>query len=78
MEEIYRHFANQMVEQEWALDTESIGSVSGSGIWTQSPEDNMNLVGTFNVVSSGDNWFQLKLTIEGLGGGSGLRVIRGN
>lgn len=81
MEEVYRYFAEQMAEQEWALDTESTGSVSASGTWTQSPEANMNIMGTLNVVSLGENKFQLKLTIEVLGargGNSGLRVIRSN
>ena len=81
MEEVYRHFAEQITEQDWALDTESIGSVSASGTWTQSPEDNMNLVGTLKVVGLGADSFQLKLTVEGLGrlgGSSGMRVIRGN
>lgn len=82
MEEVYRYFADQMAEQEWALDTESIGSVSASGTWTQSPEANTNIMSTFNVVSLGENRFQLKLNVEGLGGRAGDQglgvIIRGN
>ena len=78
MEEVYKHFAEQMAGQDWTLDTESIGSVSASGTWTQSPEDNMSLVGTINVVNAGEDRFQLKLSVEALGGGSNFRVIRSN
>jgi hypothetical protein len=78
MAEVYKHFAEQMAEQDWTLDTESIGSVSASGTWTQSPEENMSLVGTINVVNAGEDRFQLKLSVEALGGGSNFRVIRSN
>lgn len=78
MEEVYLYFAEQMQEQDWDLDTESIGSVSASGTWTQSPEDNMNLIGTLNVVNLGENRFQLKLSVEAPGGNLGIRILRSN
>lgn len=81
MDEVYSHFADQMLEQEWILDTESTGSLSASSIWTRSPEEGINLIGTLNVLSLGENRFQLKLTVEGLGGrgvNQGIGVILGN
>ena len=78
MEAVYTHFAEQMIGQEWNLDTESIGSVSASGTWTQSPEENMNLVGTLNVVNLEENRFQLKLSVEAPGGNLGVRILRSN
>jgi len=79
MEEVFSHFAQQMLEQEWAIDTDSIGSLSASGTWTRSPESDINLIANLNVLSLGDNRFQLRLSVEGLGGGSSFnRVIRGN
>lgn len=73
LEEIYSHFAKQMADLEWVLDAESVGSVSASGTWTQNPEAGMSIMGTLNVASLGEDRFQLKLTVEVLGGGGGSR-----
>lgn len=81
MDEVYSYFADQMSEQEWVLDSASTGSLSASSIWTRSPEEDMNLIGTLNVLSMGENRFQLKLTVESLGGhrgGQGIGVILRN
>ena len=79
LEEVYRHFASQLSEQGWSLDSESIGTVSGQGIWTQSPEPNLDLIAHFNVVDSGDNEYELTIRIESPGGrGSGFQPFRVN
>lgn len=81
LDEVYDYFADQMSEQEWTLDSASSGSLSASGIWTRSPEGDMNLVGTLNVLSMEENRFQLRLSIENLGGRGGSqggRVLRSN
>jgi len=79
MEEVFAHFAQQMVEQEWLLDADSVGSLSAAGTWARSPERGINLVANLNVLSLGDNRFQLRLSVEGLDGNSGAnRVLRGN
>ena len=79
LEEVYQHFATQLSEQGWLLDSESIGNVSGQGIWTHSPEPNLDLIGHFNVVDSGDSEYELTIRIELPGGrGSGFQPFRVN
>ena len=79
LEGVYRHFAAQLAEQGWALDTESIGSVGANGIWTRSPEAELDLVAHFNVVSTEESRYELTIRVESTGGGSGgLQSIRVN
>ena len=66
--EVYRHFASQLSEKGWSLYSESIGNVSGKGIWTQSPEPNLDLIAHFIVVDSGDNEYELTIRIESADG----------
>ncbi len=67
IEEVYRHFADQIQGQDWALDTEAIGARSATGTWTKSPEADLQLFGTLSIVNSGDEDYdlQFRLTAEG-------------
>ncbi len=67
---IYEFFAEQIVEQGWVLDSESVGSRSANGTWTKAEEANLNLIGTLSILDVGDDEFELqfKLTAEGLPG----------
>ena len=77
LSQVYEHIADQVVEQGWQVDTETIGNVSANGVWTRSPTQGVNLIGTLTVLESSDSNFQLKfrLVSSGAGGGSILRSI---
>ena len=76
--EVYKHFADQIIGQEWELDTETIGNVSANGNWTRSPTQGMNLIGTLTVLEFSDSNFQLKFRIvsSGRSGGNVPRIYR--
>ena len=76
--EVYQHFADQIAEQEWLLDSESSGNFGANGTWTRSPETNMNLIGTLTVLKTGDSYFQLKFRLISSGDSrSSNALIRG-
>ena len=64
MEQVFEYFSEQITDQEWQLDTQGIGQVTTSGIWTKSLETDLNLIGTLNVFSRGDSNFDLKFTLR--------------
>ncbi|MEZ5489377.1 MAG: hypothetical protein R3F50_03550 [Gammaproteobacteria bacterium] len=65
--EVYQHIADQITEQGWVLDTESVGDISANGDWTYSPEPDVELVGNFNVLQTGEGSYQLKFRLIRLG-----------
>jgi hypothetical protein len=68
LEEVYEHFSDQMDEQGWTLDAESIGSVTATGTWTQPTTTGGSLVARLDVVNSRDDQFDLTLSVERPGG----------
>lgn len=75
--EVFDHFADQITDQGWDLDTENIGNVSATGTWIRSPEPNMDLIGILTVLESGDSNYQLKFKlISGGRSGGSQQVIR--
>lgn len=83
--EVYQHFAEQLVAQEWTLDGESSGEVQASGTWRKraSNEDDsvLDMAGTLTVLALGDESYDLRFRLVALGGegdGTGIPVgIRG-
>lgn len=78
LEAVFEHFAEQILEQGWTLDIESIGSVTATGTWVQQTEDGENLVLRLDVVNSQEDRFDLTLRIEGPGGRRGSGVFFSN
>ena len=78
LERVYQHFAEQILEQGWTLDTESIGSLTATGTWTQTVEQNVNVIARLDVVSAGDGDFDLTMTVEVPGGRGGVGIFRSN
>lgn len=87
---LYRHLRTQIDAQGWSLDSESVGELSATGTWSREVEDASggaggNLIGTLNivsdgnVVSDGDNRYQLRFNLVTPGGSSSyspFRVLR--
>lgn len=73
IEELYEHFAEQISEQDWELDTEVVGSRSATGNWTKSPEPGIDLIGTLFVLESSESNYELRfrLIAEGVTGVQG-------
>lgn len=76
--EVFEHFAQQIVEQGWTLDAESLGSITAAGTWTQPSEGGANLVVRLDVVKSNEDRYDLTLRVEGPGGRRGGGVFYGN
>ena len=64
IEEIFRHFKEQIEGQDWLLDSENVGAVSATGSWTRGPEPGMDLIGTLIVIKSGADSFELKFQLN--------------
>jgi len=74
IEELYKHFAEQILEQGWEIDSEVVGDRSANGTWTRAPEPNLELVGTLSVLETSDSNYELRfrLRAEGDPGNLGL------
>ena len=75
LEEVYEHFAEQIVELGWTLDAESLGSVTATGSWTRQSENGTNLVLRLDVVGSDEDRYDLTLSVEGPGGRRGGFIL---
>ena len=67
IEEIFRHFKDQIEDQDWLLDSENVGAASATGSWTRSPEPGMDLIGTLIVIKSDTDSFELKFQLNSFG-----------
>lgn len=74
IEALYEHFAEQILEQGWEIDSEVVGDRSANGTWTRSPEPDLELVGTLSVLETSDSNYELRfrLRAEGDPGNLGL------
>ena len=68
LDNVYQHFAEQIVEQGWNSDSESVGTATATGTWTKTVENNINIVGRLNIVRSDENVFALSMQVEIPGG----------
>lgn len=78
LQDVFQHFAEQIVEQGWAQDTESIGSITATGSWTRLSENGVNIVVRLDVVNSEGDRYDLTLRVEGPGGRGGSPFFLGN
>lgn len=84
LDEMYQHFAEQLVAQEWTLDGESRGEVQASGNWRKRASNSeggtaLDLAGMLTVLAVGDESYDLRFRIVALGegGDAGTSGIRG-
>lgn len=80
IEEVFNHFAEQISDQEWTVDSQNIGTASASGSWTRSPEPGTDLIGSLTILRTGDEAFELKFNLisTGASNNSGFGVFRAN
>lgn len=64
LDEVFQHFAEQILEQGWTADTESVGAATATGAWTKQDENETTIVGRLSVVRSGENVFDLSMQVE--------------
>jgi hypothetical protein len=77
LDAVYSHFKDQIVEQGWTVDVESIGTVTANGTWIKVGDNNVNLILRLDVVNSVEDQFDLTLRVEGPGGRRGSGVFIG-
>ncbi len=65
LQDVYQHFAEQLVDLGWTLDAESIGTVTAAGTWTQAAESGSTMIVRLDVVNSAEEQFDLRLRVEG-------------
>ncbi|MDO8273844.1 MAG: hypothetical protein Q7U82_18275 [Gammaproteobacteria bacterium] len=64
--QLYRHFADQIGSQGWALDSEGAGELTGSGNWIKIVEDDMYLHGSFTIVQNSPSTFAIRFRLTTL------------
>ena len=74
LEDVFQHFADQIVEQGWSSDSESVGTATATGTWTKTVENDTNIVGRLNIVRSDDSVYDLSMQVE-VPGGSRLGTL---
>lgn len=74
IEDIYTHFAEQIIAQDWEIDSEVVGGRSANGTWTRSPTADFELVGTLSVLETSEGNYELRfrLRAEGERAGNGV------
>lgn len=73
IEDLYTHFAEQIIDQGWEIDSEVVGGRSANGTWTRSPTADLELVGTLSVLETSEGNYELRfrLRAEGERAGNG-------
>lgn len=61
-ERLHEHFAAQLREQGWTVDSEGLGTFSASSGW-RGEEDDESLLGALQVLSSGDGQYQVTFVL---------------
>jgi hypothetical protein len=62
-EALYNHFAEQVAEQGWLLDTESTGEAAALGAWTKE-EGGQSLLGSMRLIKQQGNAYQAVFTVS--------------
>jgi hypothetical protein len=61
--EVREFFSEQIVEQDWALDSETAGDRVALGAWTKEEDDRV-LLGTLQLVSKGEDSYQAIFSVS--------------
>lgn len=67
IEEVFEHFMAQIDAQQWAIDSQNIGTSSAIGVWTRSPVSGTDLIGTLTILKTGEETFELKFQLTSTG-----------
>lgn len=62
---LFRHFTDQIAQQNWQIDNETVGSISANAGWTREVDD-MKLLGSLRVVNTADSHYQLQFSVQNL------------
>lgn len=65
--EVNAHFAGQMEEQGWVLDSDWSGQITAGGNWSLRPEPDLSLIGILSVIERAEGVFDLKFRMVRLG-----------
>ncbi len=63
LEQVFRHFADQIADQGWERDARVTGDAMASGSWTKTVESDIELVGSLVVLSTGDESYDLRFRL---------------
>lgn len=74
IEEVFSHFSEQITDQSWVLDSESIGSATATVSWTKSPESGTDLIGTLTVLKINEEAFELNFQLTSTGKNNSIRI----
>lgn len=64
--QLYKHFADQIGAQGWAVDSEGTGQLTGSGNWIKIVEGDMYLHGSFTIVQNSPSTFAIRFRLTTL------------
>jgi hypothetical protein len=65
LETVFRHFTDQIAEQGWQSDHQSVGNISAAASWTHEV-DQLTLFGMLRVIETADSQFRLQFSIQNL------------
>jgi hypothetical protein len=60
---LFRHLADQIGQQKWQTDNETVGSISANASWTREVDD-LKLLGSLRVVNTADSQYHLLFSIQ--------------
>ncbi len=69
IDQLFQLFNDQIKDQSWALDSQSIGSFGGSSSWLSYPLDGYPVYVDFNIVQLSESEYSLRMRVTRLGGG---------
>jgi len=62
---LFRHFTDQISQQDWQNDNETVGSISANANWIREADD-LTLLGSLRVVNTAESQYQLQFSIQNL------------
>jgi hypothetical protein len=65
LDRVFRHFTDQIAEQGWQSDHQSVGNISAAASWIHEV-DQLKLFGMLRVIETADSQYRLKFSIQNL------------
>ena len=71
---LFHHFATQVTDQDWTLDSESVGGVLSTGTWTKTTAQGVGLLGILSVLEQGEENYEMRFRVLRRNAGAGPAV----
>ncbi|MEX2333240.1 MAG: hypothetical protein WD600_03220, partial [Pseudohongiella sp.] len=65
LDRVFRHFTDQIAQQDWQNDNDAVGNFSATASWVRNVDESQ-LFGSLRVIQTADTQYRLQFSIQSM------------